>query len=413
VREAELVARDLPAPIWEVLIDIGHLTPEAFHHFVNQKSGATAINLDNYNIPPEVVDFVPEDVVKRDRAFPVDKLGKLLTLAMACPLDRMVVEEVQERTGLKVKVMSCRLDQLRQKTWEFFPERLPEDPYDDPHTKEITKEFQSLLESNEVARRIFHIDLLPLHLHAAEVIESATQGGDTDFDELMDLLVRDPSAAAPILTAANTTPFGFGVKVDSLGLALSLLSGDGVRSVLGGMEYQDYFDGEFGETYRSWWRRAQLAAEAAQRIAEATSSQRGEVARAAAVLSEIGRIALTMVVPESYLPLTSHAAGVELLDLERRLYHLDHAEAGYILARKWNLPGGICEPIRHARRQGDTMRSREVVNIVGLALLLADVHESGDRGKIGGELELLKALKLTPPQVNELLDIAEARVAAR
>ncbi|RKY33119.1 MAG: hypothetical protein DRP74_01025, partial [Candidatus Omnitrophota bacterium] len=55
--------------------------------------------LSSYKIPAEVIKLVPVDIAEKYWLIPVDKVGNLLTIVMADPLDSKAIKEVEEITG--------------------------------------------------------------------------------------------------------------------------------------------------------------------------------------------------------------------------------------------------------------------------------------------------------------------------
>lgn len=104
----------------EVLIDIGSIDRESFQQIMARQPGIASIDLENYTIPPELASIVPREMAIRHEIYPIDKLGKLLTLGMACPLDTKTIEELTERTGLRVKPILCSHKDIQDCIAQFY-----------------------------------------------------------------------------------------------------------------------------------------------------------------------------------------------------------------------------------------------------------------------------------------------------
>ena len=70
----------------------------------------------------------------------------------------------------------------------------------------------------------------------------------------------------------------------------------------------------------------------------------------AALLQDIGRLALLRAVPELYVPLSERAGQdhVALDALERAELGANHVEVGHWLATSWNLPASLCLAIEQS-----------------------------------------------------------------
>jgi type IV pilus assembly protein PilB len=91
----------------EVLIEMECIDRGAFQQIMAKQPGVASIDLENYTVPPELATIVPREIAEHHQIYPIDKLRKLLTLAMACPLDTKTIEELIERTGFCVKPILC------------------------------------------------------------------------------------------------------------------------------------------------------------------------------------------------------------------------------------------------------------------------------------------------------------------
>ena len=71
-------------------------------------------------IPEELVELVPKEFAERHKVFPIDKLGKMLTIAMACPLDEKTIHELEEITGLRVKAFVCGWEDIDERIRKYY-----------------------------------------------------------------------------------------------------------------------------------------------------------------------------------------------------------------------------------------------------------------------------------------------------
>ncbi len=402
VREAELVQKDVSKNAWEILVDGGHVSIEDFHSLMSKLPGVANLDLSNYNVPGDVIQFVPEDIVKSGLVFPVDKLGKLLTVAMACPADQETINRVQERTGLKIKVMACRLDILRDTIRNYYPPKKLQASYDDAFGKELAKEFGDLIEVNEAAAAIFELEGFAPLVHTVQRLQPMLNGTKAPLREIVDAVSADPTVAMLLLTISNSAAYSLPRRVDSLGMAVSLLGSQGIAAVLKNAGSEDYFDAQSAFDHKALWRRAQFCSRAARALAEVCESQRVVTAQAAGLLHEIGRIALTKSLPNSYAHITKGKVGAELATAEKRAYGFSHTDAAYMLARKWNLPPSLAEPLKHQHQPKEALKMRELVAIVALAVRMTQAHAAGGEFDLGGSEDLLKGLNLAAEKVGEV-----------
>ena len=120
LEEALAIQRTRGGKTFEILVELGHLDKQALHDFLSRQPGVAAINLANYKLEQDLVDLIPKELALREKVIPIDRLGKLLTVAMACPLDVDTIDEIQRVTGLKVKAMLCLLDDIEPAVEHFY-----------------------------------------------------------------------------------------------------------------------------------------------------------------------------------------------------------------------------------------------------------------------------------------------------
>ena len=99
--------------IVETLISLGYLNAEAFVSFLARQPGVASIDLSKYEIPRELIGLIPREMAVKHEIFPIDRLGRLLTVGMVCPLDSATVKDIEERTGLRVKPLLCAPNDIR------------------------------------------------------------------------------------------------------------------------------------------------------------------------------------------------------------------------------------------------------------------------------------------------------------
>ena len=66
--------------------------------------GVPYLPLRKYMISRSVLRYVPEEIARKNKLIPVDKIGNILTLAMSNPLDVKLIQDLEEKTGHKIEV---------------------------------------------------------------------------------------------------------------------------------------------------------------------------------------------------------------------------------------------------------------------------------------------------------------------
>ncbi len=90
-----------------ILVELGYVPEETLIAFLAKQCGIPHLKLSDYEIDSEVIKYLPADLVSDFLAVPIDKLGKILTVAMVDPLDESALQRIREATGYVVKPIVC------------------------------------------------------------------------------------------------------------------------------------------------------------------------------------------------------------------------------------------------------------------------------------------------------------------
>ena len=103
VKEALQKKRKTGQFIGQVLVELGYISEQDLVAFLVKQCRIPHLNLLDYDIRRDVLDLIPFEMCREHGVLPVDKLGSILTVAMVDPFDSVALEEIQARTGLRVK----------------------------------------------------------------------------------------------------------------------------------------------------------------------------------------------------------------------------------------------------------------------------------------------------------------------
>ncbi len=372
LHQAMLVQSDVHKPTWILLIEMGCVSEQDFHSLMTKQKGTASIDLSHYNIPVEMTNFVDGNLLNQKRVMPVDKLGKLLTLAMVCPMDSQAIQEVEHTTGLKVKTMLC--------TWQDMDRALKKhvrvDPpiYPDVYTTQLAKELQVQFPNAESVCRTLECETLAPHTALVQRLKAAQHENDRTPTDLVDIIANDPILSAMVLRVANSAAYAFPNAVDTLDMAAALLGTEALINVACSAPSVDYSQQPAHIEYPRWILRTQFCSRAVKQIHTETGDPACMAAYSAALLHILGRFVMLDLFPNSYGPSTESVNGGSLVEKEQSLYGITHPELGYVIARKWNLPRHLADAVRYQRTWKDAAKARDVSSILSLAVLMTDSY---------------------------------------
>ena len=175
---------------------------------------------------------------------------------------------------------------------------------------------------------------------ATHIIELA-RDSDIEMSKVAKALSMDSALSTKILRIANSPLYAQRRKSENLRQALVVLGLNATLTLaLSFSLVKSLRSGKAnGISYPYYWRRALLAATAARALADAMHHAAAEEIFLAALLQDVGMLALDKAVPDLYRAgeavQRDHKA---LAELERKRLQTDHAEIGGWLMRTWNLP---------------------------------------------------------------------------
>lgn len=354
----------------ENLIELGHLDKEALHNFLSKQEGIVGIDLSNYELSDTLKELVPKELAESSLVLPIDKMGKLLTVAMACPLDTETIAKVQEHSGLRVKAMLCKYDDIKAGVEKIYTER------------ESTPADFSFVHSSggggataSAGAKLITgaLEKLTYIAPAPDAIEQASQvanSKDADIRKLVDIIATDPGMTAWMLNVGNSAAYGLAQQVVSVALAGALMGREGAAKVL------DMLSAQNGQAkvpldFTSVRRRAVLCSGAARHMASVAGMSRAAMGTAG-LLHEVGGIALMQVKADKYSKVDPKLFGAERIEAEKKAVGIAYPEAGYLVLSAWNLPDTIT---RMVRRQANHTEAPEeyqaAAAVIGAASILA------------------------------------------
>ncbi len=109
-------------PLSRILVEMGLVSEEDIVVALSEQLGIPHIRVDNYNIPPEVIEDVPESVARQYVLIPISKTGDTITVAMADPLNIMALDDLKMFTGRNIEVMVSLASEINGAIVKYYGE---------------------------------------------------------------------------------------------------------------------------------------------------------------------------------------------------------------------------------------------------------------------------------------------------
>ncbi len=98
--------------IGHVLIDMGATTQDAVLGALSVQLGMPAMRINAYTVETAALHALPEKVARKHGAFPVQKVGSMLTVALATPADLETIDDLRFASGCEIRMVVALEDEI-------------------------------------------------------------------------------------------------------------------------------------------------------------------------------------------------------------------------------------------------------------------------------------------------------------
>jgi len=166
---------------------------------------------------------------------------------------------------------------------------------------------------------------------------------DTTTEQMGRVISKDHILATKLLRLVNSAFYGFPQRISSLNSAIILLGFNVIKSLIISASIFEVMEAQDVEL----WEHSLGCAVVCNVLARHLGVKDPEEISTAGLIHDIGKVAIKMELPREYEMITdlSQEKKISRLEAEREILGLDHAEVGSWLAKSWNLPNKLVEPI--------------------------------------------------------------------
>ena len=102
LKEALEVQKKEGGFVGEILVKSGYVTEKDIVVALIVQCGFPYIAVNKYEIDPKIIQLIPEETARKFHVIPLDRVGDVLSVVMANPLDMAMIEELENTTGCKI-----------------------------------------------------------------------------------------------------------------------------------------------------------------------------------------------------------------------------------------------------------------------------------------------------------------------
>jgi len=187
------------------------------------------------------------------------------------------------------------------------------------------------------------------------------------------LLRSDPALGAEVLAVANSAFYGAPHYIDNLSRAVLVLGFERTRSLTLTVALRSFTRHPVNaKVMQACWEHSMAAALLAEDLAPLYEIAKDR-AYTAALMHDVGRLGLLKNHGERYTPVfaTRHDTLDDCLESERRLFEMDHCQAGLLLTQRWGFPSEYSR-VAGCHHGEVPAATQDLVSLTHTACLLAD-----------------------------------------
>ena len=102
LKEALEIQKKEKGFLGEILVRLKHITEKDIVVALIVQCGFPYIAVNKYDIDPNVIGLIPEEQARKFHVIPLDRVGDVLSLVMANPLDTAMIAGLEKATGCKI-----------------------------------------------------------------------------------------------------------------------------------------------------------------------------------------------------------------------------------------------------------------------------------------------------------------------
>jgi HD-like signal output (HDOD) protein len=197
---------------------------------------------------------------------------------------------------------------------------------------------------------------------------------EIDIDEMTTLISQDATVSALILKTANSVHFSRGQRIKTIKNAIMHLGIENIKKLLFAVEMIGVFKGRCAAENFSeidFWKHTLAGAILASKYTVFKKSCDPDVAYAAALLRDIGILAVRQFAPEEFekMVLRQKTEASSFKSLTKTFLGVSYREISYMVGLSWNLPRPIIESIKD---RATTSEMNSEISAIREGILFAD-----------------------------------------
>ncbi len=198
LNQALKIQKEEGGSLGDILVSQGVISQKELLAILSQQLGIPPISLSKYKIDPEITKVVPRKIASHYQIMPISRIGNVLTVAMADPLNVFAMDDIKKVTGLEISPIITSPDDVKAAIDQYYG-------------SSATTQIENLVRETS-------IEVITERREESEDVESAGLVADTPIVKLTDAIVLDAtkSRASDILLEPMEDRLRIRYKIDGM-----------------------------------------------------------------------------------------------------------------------------------------------------------------------------------------------------
>jgi putative nucleotidyltransferase with HDIG domain len=211
--------------------------------------------------------------------------------------------------------------------------------------------------------------------------------------QIAEIIRRDPSLTSRLLHLVNSVYYGLANPIKNIEEAVFFLGVRQIRQlamVTPVIEEFQKLTNDKNFPWRQFWRHCIGTALITRELVDLVKSPDGESDYVSGLVHDVGKIVMSAVFPDHFRAIyhPRHESPMDLLEVEREILGMDHAELGALYLKKQRLPDVFIEVAQHHHNPAGATRYAKTVAAVQVADMLVrhnKIGKSGNNGEVAAD----------------------------
>ena len=137
-----------------ILVELGFVTAEAVLEALSQQLGVPTVRVNAHTVQVDALTALPEKVARRHTAFPIQKIGTTLVVALASPKDLTALDDIRFASGCEVQTVLALEEEILSALNRYYrDEWLAQSPQDTTEAAVLDSPSLEIARRDEVAEK--------------------------------------------------------------------------------------------------------------------------------------------------------------------------------------------------------------------------------------------------------------------